>query len=150
LRNRHTVLGHGGGAERLLDDDVSALGPERDLDGPRQLADAALHGLAGFLVERDLLGAHYDSSNSGCASGGVRLTNDAEDVALVHDEDLVLLPVVVELVAGPRLEQDLVADPQRHGGAGAVLVELAGADGDHLAALRLVLGGVLQNDAPGG
>ena len=47
-----------GRAEDLLEDDVAALGPERDLDGAGQLGDAPAHGLAGFLVERDLLGGH--------------------------------------------------------------------------------------------
>ena len=47
-----------GEPKRLLEDDVAALGAERHLDGPGQLADAAPHRLAGFLIERDLLGGH--------------------------------------------------------------------------------------------
>ena len=51
------ISGDGRRAERLLNDDVAALGPERDLDGPGELGDALLHGVAGFLIECDLLGA---------------------------------------------------------------------------------------------
>ena len=45
-----------GEPKRLLDDDVAALGAERHLDGPGELADAAPHRFAGFLVERNHLG----------------------------------------------------------------------------------------------
>src|SRR5213075_37974 len=64
--------------------------------------------------------------------------------------DLAALAAVLELVAGPGGEQDLVADLQLHRGAGPVVLELAGADGEHLAPLRLVLGGVRQQDAAAG
>src|SRR5262249_53756930 len=58
LGDGDAVLGDGRRAERLLEDDVAALGAERDLDGTGELADAAAHRLAGLLVERDLLGSH--------------------------------------------------------------------------------------------
>src|SRR5205823_8355461 len=61
LGDGDAVLGHGRRAERLLDDDVPPLRPERHLDGPGELGDAAAHRLAGLLVERNLLGAHADS-----------------------------------------------------------------------------------------
>src|SRR5262249_42097022 len=60
--DRHAVLGDGGRAERLLDDDIPAFGAKGDPDSAGQLADAALHGLPGFLVECDLLGAHSETS----------------------------------------------------------------------------------------
>ena len=45
----------------LLQDDVAALGAERHLDGAGQLGDAPPHRLAGFLIERNLLGSHLAS-----------------------------------------------------------------------------------------
>src|SRR6516165_307784 len=62
LGHGDAVLGDGRRAEALLQDHVAALGPERDLDGPGQLAHALTHGVAGFLFECDLLGSHSSSS----------------------------------------------------------------------------------------
>ena len=45
-----------GEPKRLLEDDVAALGAERDLDGAGELRDAAPHRLAGFLIEGDHFG----------------------------------------------------------------------------------------------
>ena len=45
-----------GRAEALLDDDVAPLGAERDGDGLGERLDAAQDGLAGGLVEGDVLG----------------------------------------------------------------------------------------------
>ena len=61
LGDGHAVLGDGRRAEALLEDDVAALGAERHLDGAGQLADAALHRLAGFLIERNHLGHVVES-----------------------------------------------------------------------------------------
>ena len=46
-----TVVGDGGGAELLVDDDVAALGADRHLDRVGKLVDAALEGATGVLVE---------------------------------------------------------------------------------------------------
>ena len=46
LGDGDAVLGRAGSAERLLEDDVAALGPERDLDRIGQDVDAAHHPLA--------------------------------------------------------------------------------------------------------
>src|SRR5439155_2611318 len=56
------ILGDRGRAEALLQDDVAALGAERDPNGAGQLGDAPPHGLAGLLIERDLLRSHSASS----------------------------------------------------------------------------------------
>ena len=50
------VVGDGGGAPLLVEDDVAALGAERHLDGVGELVDAALEGAAGVLVELQDLG----------------------------------------------------------------------------------------------
>src|SRR5262249_56216210 len=49
LGDGDAVLGDRGRAKALLEDDVAALGPERHLDGPGQLGDAAAHRIPGFL-----------------------------------------------------------------------------------------------------
>src|SRR5437899_3274289 len=69
----------------------------------------------------------------------------AEDVLLAHDE--VLLAVDLDLRSGVLAEQDPVADLHVERQHLAVLVHLALADGDHLALLRLLLGGVRNDDA---
>jgi hypothetical protein len=66
LGDGHAVLGDGGRAEAFLEDDVAALGAERYPDRAGQFADALAHGVAGFLVESDLLGRH---SSSGSING---------------------------------------------------------------------------------
>src|SRR5947209_20280284 len=67
--------------------------------------------------------------------------DDGEDVVLAHQEDL-LVAVDLELVAGIGGEQDVVARLDLQGAALAVLGDAALADGEHLALLGLVLGGV--------
>src|SRR5262245_50779763 len=71
-----------------------------------------------------------------------------EDVALA--EDLEFLAVHLDVGAAVLAVQDGVADLDREGDAVAVVVELAGTGGDDLPLLRLLLGGVRQQDAAGG
>ena len=63
LGDGDAVLGDGGRAEGLLEDDVAALGAEGDLDGAGELADAAANCFAGFLIEGDDFG-HLGFSES--------------------------------------------------------------------------------------
>ncbi len=58
LGDGDAVLGRARRAEGLLDDDVAALGAERDLDGVGEDVDAAQHALAGIGGEFDFLGSH--------------------------------------------------------------------------------------------
>ena len=51
LGDRHAILGDARRAEGLLDDDVAALGAERDLHGVGKDVDAAQHAIAGILTE---------------------------------------------------------------------------------------------------
>src|SRR6476620_3024875 len=76
--------------------------------------------------------------------GGLAL-DDAHDVGLLHDQEL--LAIELHLGAGPLAAQDAVArlHVERH--QLALLVAAAGADGDHLALLGLLLGGVGDDDA---
>src|SRR5438105_6560177 len=79
---------------------------------------------------------------SGCVCG---LRDHAHDVGLLHDQEL--LAVELDLGARPLAEQHAVAglDVDRNELAG--LVAAAGADGNHFAFLRLLLGGVGVDDA---
>src|SRR5690606_5301084 len=72
----------------------------------------------------------------------------AEDVALFHDDDL--LAVDLDLGAAPLAEQHLVTllEIERH--ELAALVARARTDGEDLALLRLLGGGVGDDDAAGG
>ncbi len=51
LGDGHAVLGHGGGAEFLVEHDVAAFGAERGGDGPGELGHAAQDGLPSGFVE---------------------------------------------------------------------------------------------------
>src|SRR5437763_11782831 len=76
------------------------------------------------------------------------LDDDRQDVLLAEDEQL----VVLQLELGTRVpgEEDGVADLDLHGDLLALVADAAGADGDDLAALRLLLAGVGQDDAAPG
>ena len=54
----HTVVGDRRGAELLVEDDVAALGAERDLDGVGDGVDAGLEGLARLGVVLQFLVSH--------------------------------------------------------------------------------------------
>jgi hypothetical protein len=54
-RDRHAVVGDGGRAELLVEDDVAALGADRHPDGLGEAVDAALEGTTRVVVENDLL-----------------------------------------------------------------------------------------------
>ncbi len=63
-RDGDTVVGDGGSAELLVDDDVAALGADRHLDRVGKLVDAALKGATGVLVElKNLRHGLYPSQN---------------------------------------------------------------------------------------
>ena len=62
LRDGDAVLGDGRRTELLVDDDVPALGAERDLDRLGELIDAALESRACFNVEMEFFGCHVDIS----------------------------------------------------------------------------------------
>src|SRR3989475_7788344 len=86
------------------------------------------------------------SSNLSCfgRGRGPPLVENGEDVFLAHDEVL----LVVDLDLGTRVlpEQDFVAGLHVEGDLLAVVADLAVADGDHLALLRLFLGRVRDDD----
>src|SRR5919197_2330691 len=79
------------------------------------------------------------------AARGAGALDDAEDLVLAHDE--VLLAVDLDLRAAVLAEEHAVAGPHVQRLARAVLTDLAVADGDHLALLRLLLGRVGDDDA---
>src|ERR1700719_2151974 len=62
LGHRHSVLRDGGGAERLLDHHVAALGPEGDLHRVGERVDALEDRLARADVKQDFLGSHFGFS----------------------------------------------------------------------------------------
>src|SRR5271165_5242607 len=69
----------------------------------------------------------------------------AHDVGLLHDQEF--LAVDLDFGAAPLAEQDLVAGLDVQRGELAGFVATAGACGDDLAFLRLLLGGVRYDDA---
>src|SRR5271166_4022573 len=74
-----------------------------------------------------------------------RSANHTHDVGLLHDQEF--LAVDLDFGAAPLAEQDLVAGLDVHRGELAALVAAAGTDGNDLTLLRLLLGGVRNDDA---
>src|SRR6266702_6295539 len=62
LGDGDAVLGDAGSAERLVEDDVAALGAERHLDGVGENVDAAKHLVARIDAEFDFFSCHLDFS----------------------------------------------------------------------------------------
>src|SRR4051794_23466562 len=160
LGDGHAVLGDPRRAEALLEHDVAALGPQRHLHRVGEGLDAAQHLGARVGGEADVLGGHLGRLLTSCSArlparsgGGLRrlrgtLLEDAHDVRLLHDQQLVA--VDLDLGAGPLAEQDAVADLHVELDQLALLVAHARADGEDLALHRLLLGGVGDDDpAPG-
>ncbi len=161
LGDGDAVLGDARRAERLVEDDVAALRAERHADGVGEDVDAAQHLVARVGGESYVFGCHVlcflRSLNSWvwertafrrpCGLRRLAL-DDAHDVGLLHDQEV--LAVDLDLGARPLAEQDAVADLDVERDELAGLVAGAGADGDDLAFLRLLLGGVGNDDAAGG
>ena len=99
LGDRDAVLGDRRRAEALLDDDVAALGAERDLDRVGEGVDAGEDEVAGGLGVDDFFGCHVRISSNRVVDSGSRrsLLDDAEDVVLAEDE--VLFAVDLDLGA---------------------------------------------------
>ena len=149
LGDGHAVLGDGRRAEFLVDDDVAALGPEGHLDRTREKFDAAQDLLAGGFFENELFGRH-SGKNSGSGfwvqgSGFAVQVRIAEDVVLADEGVFLLLDL--HLGAAVLADQHAVADLDFEGPDLAVLVPLAGAEGDDLGLLRFFLGAVRDDDA---
>src|SRR5207253_5771140 len=79
---------------------------------------------------------------------GLGLDQHPHNVALFHDE--VLDAIDFDLGARPFAEQDGIADLDVDGDELAALVASAGSNGDDLALLWLLLGGVRNDDATSG
>src|SRR6266446_2878845 len=84
-------------------------------------------------------------AQSGGLPLGLDLDQHPHNVALFHDE--VLDAIDFDLGARPFAEQDVVADLDVDRDELAALVAAAGSNGDDLALLRLLLGGVGNDDA---
>ena len=160
LGDGDAVLGDARGAERLVEDDVAALGAERDLHRVGEDVDAAQHLVARVGREFYVFGSHCCLSfeliemvaevnlTSGGLAGRDLAFDDAHDVGFLHDQKV--FAVDLDLGARPLAEQDAVADLDVERDELARFVAAAGADGDDLAFLRLLLGGVGNDDAAGG
>src|SRR5271157_5907286 len=82
------------------------------------------------------------------SAANVGSSQDRKDVVLAHQEHFPFA-AQLELLTGVRGEQDNVADLDLEVATLAILRDPALTDRDHLALLRLVLGGVGQNDPTG-
>ena len=139
LGDGHAVVGDGGGAELLVEHDVAALRAERDLDRVGQLVDAGLEGAPRVLVELEDLRHGVSAS----------LLDDGEHVT--GGEDQQVLAVDGDLGAAVLRVDDGVADLDVEGEEVAGRVgPAAGADGEDLALLGLLLGGVGDDETRGG
>src|SRR6478672_2791421 len=157
LGHSDAVLGHAGGAERLVEDDVAALGAERHLDRIVENVDTAEHAIAGIDAEFDFFGCHLsfswimDAGGEGRLGGlllGGNVVEDAHDVAFLHDQQV--LAVDLDLGARPLAEQHAVTDLDVDRDQLAGFVAASRADGDDFALGGLFLGSVGNDDAASG
>src|SRR4029079_10944772 len=93
-----------------------------------------------------LLRMRFSASLRGLLAGG-GLFNDAHDVGLLHDQEI--LAVDLDLGARPLAEQHAVADLDVDGDELAGFVAAAWANSDDFTLGRLLLGGVGNDDAAG-
>src|SRR5262247_1058139 len=82
-----------------------------------------------------------------CRRGSRALFEDGEDVFLAQDQ--ILVPVDLDLGTRVLAEQDAIAALDVEGDPLAIIADLAESDGDDLALLGLLLGGVGNDDAAG-
>ena len=150
-----------GRAERLVDDDVAALGAERHLDGVGEDVDAAQHAVARVGGKAYVFGSHVGFLDcvreaSGNGDGGdVRrepfamplphqpITPMMSDSFMIRSSWPSILTSVPLHLPNSTLSPALTSS----GDQLAALVAAAGADGDDFAFLRLLLGGVRDDDA---
>ena len=149
LGDGDAVLGDARRAKGLLEQHVAALGTERDPDGVGEDVDALHHLAPGIAGELHFFRSHVETSlESGSFPARLDALDDAHDVGLFHDEEI--LPIHLDLGAGPLAEQDPVADFDVERLEFTFLVPHARADGEDLAFHRLFLGRIRDDDAAGG
>ena len=159
LGDGHAVLGDGRAAEGFLDHHVSPRRPQSALDCPAELLHAAPDRLAGLAIERNMFGCHQSapvlmklkcrdlgSSVTDASSGiPVPLLQDSQDVRLIQDH--VLIAAELDLGAAVAGEEHFIALLDLQRGPLAAVGQLAFADRLDLAAARLFLGAVRQDNA---
>jgi len=138
LGDRHAVVGDGWCAELLVEHHVATLWSQRHLHCVGELVHAGFEGAACLFVKLQLL-CHV-CLRSFCVVGGL-LADDCENVAAGEDEQV--LARVADFGAAVLAVQNGVADLDVEREVLAfVVAPTAWADGEHLALLRLFLGGV--------
>src|SRR5687767_7328164 len=88
------------------------------------------------------------ASDHGLRTTDSDLFNHRENIALAHQQ--VFIFADLDGFGGVAGEEDAVALLDLHRAAGAVVENLAGADGDDRAAAGLILGGIGNENAAGG
>ena len=137
LRNGNAVVRDGRGAEFAIDRHIAALRAQRRADRVGDHVHAVLQFAARFFRKNKLL----------CSHGSLppELTfDDRENVAFAQDEQF--LAIHLDLGAGIFGEQYLVADLQIHGHTLAFFVAVARTHRQNFAFLRLLFGGLWQDD----
>src|SRR5215213_8573870 len=138
-RHRDAVVRDRRRTPLLVEHDVAALGAEGDLHGVGEGVDTALQRAPRLLVKlKDLWHVYVP----------LLLVDDGEDVAGVEQQQL--LTVVLDFGTAVLAEDDDIALGDIERDAVAVVVDPTGTGGQHLALLRLLLGGVRNDQAGGG
>src|SRR4051812_17324839 len=146
--DRDAVVRDRGRAELLVEHDVAPLRAKGDLDRVGEDVHAPLERAACVLVELQLLVSHVFLIPPllGLRAGQLAVANAlGEHVRLTQNQNFV--GPALDLGPAVLAEDDLVAFLEIHLDVLPVLVPSAGADGQDLAALRLLLGRVGQHDA---
>ena len=142
-----------GRAERLVDDDVAALGAERHLHGVGEDVDAAQHAVARVGGKAYVFGSHWNGSPAPFGAFGSKVESEEpagqaitpmmSDSFMIRSSSPSILTSVPDHLPNRMRSPALTSS----GIELAALVAGAGADGDDFAFLRLLLGGVGNDDA---
>src|SRR6267143_979579 len=152
LGDGDAVLGDAGCAKRLVEHDVAALGAKRHFHRVVENVDAAQHLVPRINAEFNFFTSHDvflemlgDRRLRGLLLGDGHVSENAHDVALLHDQKL--LAIELDLGARPFAEQHAVADLEVDRDQLAVFVTAARTDRRDFALRGLFLGTVRNDDA---
>ncbi len=154
LGDGDAVLGDHGGAVLLLQHDVAALGPSVTLTAlatvltPRSSARRASASKASCFAA--IVDASFDRAMTGLAVGQLRLVSSAMARMSLSRRMRYSSPSTLTSVPPYLAKMTLSPTFTSRAHALAVVEELARTDGDHLALLGLLLGGVGEDDAARG
>src|SRR5688572_11417019 len=146
LRDSDTIFRDLRRSELLVENNVAALGTQRDLYCICEEIDPAQNRLSGFFTMYDLFCCHCSLLLLSLTAGaGARALNNAENLILTKDQ--ILLPVQLDFCSGILAKEDAVARLDLQGKHLACFIALARAGSNDFRLLWLFLGCIRNDDS---